>query len=150
MGHSRGGTMAWRLLREVNWIKAIVIGGASTDEIRAGKEREGWRDHQINMYGKSKEEQVKRSAIKWVDELPKKVPILLAHGASDWRVHADNSILMSKELYDRKIPHRLIIYEGADHGISEFWRHYRKEAVEWFNTYLAEDRVLPNMKPHGL
>jgi len=149
MGHSRGGSMAYMLLREVKWLKVAVIGGASTDEFKAAKERKGWREHQINVYGKSKAEQLKRSPIKWVDDLPKKVPMLICHGTSDWRVLADHSILISKELYDHKIPHRLIIYEGADHGITEFWRHYRREVLDWFDKYLVKDSKLPNMKLHG-
>ncbi len=141
--------MAYMLLREVSWLKAAVIGGASTDEFRAGKEREGWREHQVSLFGKSQKELLKRSPIKWVNELPKKVPILIVHGSADWRVPADHSIQIALKLYDNKIPNRLIIYEGADHGITEYWKHYRKEAVEWFDRYLAKDKKLPNMNPHG-
>jgi dipeptidyl aminopeptidase/acylaminoacyl peptidase len=148
-GHSRGGLMAYMLLREVKWLKAAVIGGAPTDEFRAAKEREGWRDHQISLFGKSKQELSKRSPIKWAGELPKNVPMLIMHGSSDWRVPADHSILMSKELYDHKIPHKFILYEGADHGISEFWKDYRHQSLSWFNTYLVENRKLPNVKLHG-
>jgi dipeptidyl aminopeptidase/acylaminoacyl peptidase len=148
-GHSRGGTMAYMLLREVKWLKAAVIGGAPTDEFKAGKEREGWRRHQISLYGKSKEELHKRSAIKWVNELPENVPILLVHGSADWRVTADHSINMSKAMYEHKIPHRFILFEGADHGISEHKKENKNQALNWFNTYLAKDRKLPNIKLHG-
>jgi dipeptidyl aminopeptidase/acylaminoacyl peptidase len=149
MGHSRGGLMVYMLLRKFRWAKTAIIGGAPTDEFRAGKEREGWREHQISLYGKSQKELLERSPIKWVNELPKNVPILIVHGSSDWRVTADNSILMSKELYDNKIPHKLVIFEGADHGISEFMREYREESISWLKKYLGKDRKLPNMKFHG-
>jgi len=149
MGHSRGGLMVYMLLRKFKWAKAAVIGGAPTDQFKAGKEREGWREHQISLYGKAQKELLERSPIKWVNELPKNVPMLIVHGSSDWRVTADNSILMSKELYDNKIPHKLIIFEGAEHGISEFMREYREESIAWLKKYLGKERKLPNMKPHG-
>ncbi|MEX0917422.1 MAG: prolyl oligopeptidase family serine peptidase [Candidatus Paceibacterota bacterium] len=149
-GHSRGGLMTYMMLREVSWVKAAVIGGASTDEVKAGKERKGWREHQISLYGKSKKELIKRSPILWANELPKKVPILLAHGSADWRVSADHSILMSNELYKNKIPHRFVLFEGADHGISEFRKEYRELTIEWFKRFLKEDRKLPDMRLHGI
>jgi len=150
MGHSRGGLMVYMLLRKFKWAKAAVIGGAGVDQFTAAEEREGWREHQISLWGKSQKELLERSPIKWANELPKNVPMLIVHGSSDWRVPADNSILMSKELYDNKIPHKLIIFEGADHGISEFMREYREETISWLNKYLKKDRKLPNMKFHGV
>ncbi len=149
-GHSRGGLMIYMMLREVSWIKVVVIGGAPTDEFRAGRERKGWRAHQILTFGKSKAELIKRSPIRWVKELPKKTPILLVHGSADWRVLADHSIQMSGELYKNKIPFKFILFEGADHGITEFFREYRDQTLSWFKKYLKKDRILPNMNHHGI
>ena len=148
-GHSRGGTMTYMLLREVTWVKAAVIGGAPTDEFKAGKEREGWKEHQIRMYGESEDELYKRSAIKWVNKLPKDVPILLVHGSADKRVFAIHSIDMSSAFYKNKIPHRFILFEGADHSITEFKREYTEQTIKWFDTYLAKDRKLPDIQLHG-
>jgi len=148
-GHSRGGCMAYMLLREVKWLKAAVIGGAPTDEFRAGKERKRWREHQISLYGKSRRELQRRSAIKWADELPQNVPVLLVHGSADWRVLADHSINMSKAMYENKIPHRFILFEGADHGISEYRKEYEEQSLEWFNRFVKKREKLPNLKPHG-
>jgi len=148
-GHSRGGLMTYMMLREVPWIKAAVIGGAPTDEIRAGKEREGWRDHQISLYGRQRDELIRRSPILWAHELPARTPLLIVHGSSDWRVKADHSILMSKELYKNRIPHRFVLFEGADHGISEFASEYSNLTVEWFKRFLRKDRELPDIRPHG-
>lgn len=148
-GHSRGGLMAYMLMREVPWVQTTVIGGAPTDEVRAGKEREGWREHQIKLFGRSKTELIRRSPIVWANELPKKTPILIMHGSADWRVPADHSILMSQTLYKAMIPHRFVLFEGADHGITEYRLEYRQMALAWFKRYLAPDRTLPNLKPHG-
>lgn len=148
-GHSRGGLMAYMLLREVNWVRAAVITGAPTDEFRAGRERSGWRKHQINLYGSSRSELLKRSPIKWVDELPTNAPLLIMHGSADGRVPADHSILMSATLYKRSVPHRLIIFEGADHGLSERREEVEEQTLRWFQRFLQKSRKLPNLKPHG-
>lgn len=149
MGHSRGGMMVYMLLRKVRWAKAAVIGGAPVDEIAAAKERKGWREHQMKMYGKSKQAQVDRSAIYWVNELPKKTPILLVHGAADWRVKPSHSLRMSKAMITHNIPHRLIVFEGADHYLSEFTKEYLHETISWLNRFVASGESLPNTKSHG-
>lgn len=148
-GHSRGGLMTYMMLRDNPWIMAAIIGGAPTDEFRAGKERKDWRAHQVSMFGKSKEELLKRSPIKWVSDLPKKTPILIMHGASDWRVLPNHSILMSLELQKHQIPHKFILFEGADHGIMEFRKEYNDQTLDWLKKYLKKDRRLPDTKPHG-
>ncbi len=149
-GHSRGGLMAYMLLRESSWIRAAVIAGAPTDQVRMGKEREGWREHQIKMFGASKNELLRRSPIKWVRELPKKTPLLILHGSSDKRVDAGQSMDMSRALLDAKVPHRFVLFEGADHGITEFRAEYHDMTRLWFRRYLVSDRILPNLKLHGL
>ena len=141
--------MAYLMLAKVTWIKAAVIGAAPTDQFKQAYEREGWREHQIKIWGKSKSELKKRSPIKWVDQITKKAPILIMHGSADWRVEANHSINMSAELYKLKIPHRLILFEGADHAISEFKREYTTQTINWFDRFLKKSESLPNMEFHG-
>ena len=148
-GHSRGGLMAYMLLREVTWIKAAVIASAPTDQIRQGKERPKWREHQINLWGKKKDELLRRSPLRWIKDLPKKVPVLLMHGSSDWRVSPLDTIEMSKAMYENAIPHRFVFFEGADHGITEFKTEYFKQSIDWLNRFLKQKETLPNLKPHG-
>ena len=148
-GHSRGGLMAYMLLREVKWIKAIVIGGAPTDQIRQAKERPDWRQHQIKLWGKSHAETLKRSPLRWVQEFPKKTPILLMHGSSDWRVNPLDSIEMSQQLCRNRVPHRFILFEGADHVISEHRDEYVQQTANWFERFLKNNEPLPEMKEHG-
>jgi len=149
-GHSRGGAMTYRVLLRVRWLKAAVIGSAPTNEIRSSKWRKGWARHQKKMWGGSISESKKRSAFFWADKLPKNVPLLLMHGTSDWRVNPLDSIDMSKELIKNKVPHRLIMYEGADHGITQFKRSYRENTFSWFDRFLKEGEKLPNLKLHGI
>lgn len=148
-GHSRGGLMTYMLLREVKWVKAAVIAGTSTDQVSAGKDREGWRDHQIRMWGKSRSELIRRSPLRWVDDLPKKTPMLLMHGSADWRVLASHSLKMSSALYEKKIPHRFILFEGADHGITEYREEYFAQTLNWFDRFLKQGESLPKMTLHG-
>lgn len=148
-GHSRGGLMAYMMLHKVKWIKAAVIAAAPVDQMRQAKERPNWREHQISLWGTSREELKRRSPLRWVDKLPKKVPILIMHGSADWRVNPLHGIDMSKALYENLIPHRFILFEGADHGITEYKAEYFKQTLDWFDRFLKDKEPLPNVKPHG-
>lgn len=148
-GHSRGGTMTYMCLKKVKWIKAAVISSAPSNEIRASIWRKGWKDHQNKIYGGSIKEKKKRSALFWTDKLPKKTPILLLHGTSDWKVNPLDSINMAEKLYQNKIPYRLVIYEGDDHGMSNNKQDYQKQVLDWFKRFLIDNEKLPDMKPHG-
>lgn len=148
-GHSRGGLMAYMLLREVTWIKAAMIAGAPTNQVNGAGDRSGWKEHQKEMWGGSKIETIKRSPIHWVSELPKKVPILIMHGTADWRVLPRHSLEILPLLAKEKIPHRFMLFEGADHGISEYRIEYHRQTMDWFNRFLKNKEPLPNLKPHG-
>ena len=102
-----------------------------------------------NYKGNEVEEIKKRSAIQWVDQFSKKVPILLLHGNSDWRVKPEQSLRMALAFTEYRIPYRLIIFEGADHGINEFREEVNKVVLDWFNKYLKGNASLPNMEYHG-
>ncbi|MES2966213.1 MAG: prolyl oligopeptidase family serine peptidase [Patescibacteria group bacterium] len=135
-GHSRGGLMVYMLLREVKWIKAAVIAGAPTDQVNRTGDRPGWKEHQKEMWGGSKMETIKRSPIRWVNELSKKAPLLIMHGSADWRVLPRHSLEILPLLAQATIPHRFILFEGADHGISEYRLEYHRQTMDWFNRFL--------------
>lgn len=148
-GHSRGGLMAYMLLREVKWIKAAVIAAAPADQIRQGKERAKWREHQISLWGKGREELIRRSPLRWVTDLSKKVPVLLMHGSADWRVSPLDSYEMSQAMFKHMVPNRFILFEGADHSITEYKVEYFKQSLNWLNRFLKNGEPVPNLKPHG-
>ena len=81
----------------------------------------------------------KRSAIKWVHKFPKNVPILLLHGNSDWRVKPGQSLNLALEFEKHRIPYRLIMFEGGDHGISEFNNEVDEQVMNWFERYLKNE-----------
>jgi len=149
IGGSRGGFMTYRALSLVKWIKAAVIIAGSADQVLAPKFRKGWREHQISLYGKSKKEQIKRSPLYWTEKIYKKTPILIMHGTGDWRVNVQGSIKMAEKLYEQKVPFRFVVYEGADHSLTEFRKETNEQIADWFERFLKNDEPLPNLKLHG-
>ena len=148
-GWSRGAAMTYMCLAKVKWIKAAVAGAGPADEVSAPKFRKGWREHQISLYGKSRQEQIKRSALYWPERINKKTPLLIMHDTGDWRVSAIDSIRMAEKLYEQKVPFRLHIYEGADHSLTEFRHEADQEIFNWFERFLKNKEPLPNLKLHG-
>lgn len=148
-GFSRGGMMTYMCLARVKWVKAAVVRAAPSDEVGAPKFRKEWEEHQKRMYGGSIAEKKKRSAIYWVDKFSKRTPLLVMHGTADWRVNQQDSIKMAQELYKNKIPFRLILFEGADHGLTECREEYKRQVFDWFDRFLKKGEKLPNLKPHG-
>ncbi len=148
-GWSRGAAMTYMCLAKVRWIKAAVVGAGPTDEVNAPKFRKGWREHQISMYGENPREQVKRSALYWTEKFSKKTPLLIMHGTADWRVNPLDSIKLAEKLYEQKMPFRLVMFEGADHSVSEYKKEIERLTYEWFERFVKNKEKLPNLKPHG-
>ncbi len=101
------------------------------------------------MYGSSLEESKKRSAIYFADKFSKKTPILIMHGTADWRVDPKDSIKLAEKLYDNKLPYRLVMFEGADHGLREYHEESSNMLYQWFDRFLKKEDNLPNLEPHG-
>jgi dipeptidyl aminopeptidase/acylaminoacyl peptidase len=94
-------------------------------------------------------ELARRSVLRWAEKLPREVPILLLHGSADWRVSPHESLKLAARFLDLGQPHRLVLYEGAEHGIREFRAEVNAEIAQWFERYLDPAAVLPDMTPHG-
>jgi dipeptidyl aminopeptidase/acylaminoacyl peptidase len=91
-----------------------------------------------------------RSAIYWAEKFCNTTPLLMIHGTADWRVSVLDTLELAQKLYEHKKPFRTIIYEGAEHGISEFAREKDTEIVKWFDRFLKNKEPLPNLDPHGM
>lgn len=153
-GWSRGGMMTYIALTKMDKIKAAVVGGAvsnsfSTIEDRPEMETNVLAELIPNYQENKQAELEKRSAIKWVDKFPKNVPILMLHGNSDWRVKPEQSLNLALEFEKHRIPYRLIMFEGGDHGISEHKKEVTDQVITWFDRYLKNGESLPNMEYHG-
>ena len=153
-GWSRGGMMTYIALTKTNRIKAAAVGGAMADSFSSIADRPdmetGVYAELIPNYEANKQAELeKRSAIKWADKFSKEVPILMLHGTSDWRVKPENSLNMALEFEKYRVPYRLIMFEGGDHGLSEHRDEVNQQVLNWFNKYLKNKEPLPNMEYHG-
>ncbi len=151
-GWSRGGMMTYLALTKTDQIDAAVVGGARSDLTiidRPNMETNVYAEL-IPNYEENKEAELKkRSAVYWADQFPKNVPILMLHGNSDWRVKSTNSLNLALEFEKHRVPYRLKIFEGGDHGISEHRDEVDTEVINWFRRFLKEGEAMPNMEMHG-
>ncbi|TDN80388.1 prolyl oligopeptidase family protein [Salegentibacter sp. 24] len=153
-GWSRGGMMTYIALTKTDKIQAAVVGGGVSDQFNAIENRPEMETNVLSElipnYAENKEAELeKRSAIKWVDQFPNDVPILMLHGNSDWRVKPEQSLKLALKFEKHRIPYRLIMFEGGDHGISENKEEVNEEVINWFDRYLKNNEQLPNMEYHG-
>ena len=77
-----------------------------------------------------------RSVLYWVDRLPKDVPILVLHGAADPKVKAQDVLAVAMKMETHRIPYRLVIYEGGDHGLSAHRHEAFVQVIAWFDRFL--------------
>ncbi|MBM3205023.1 hypothetical protein FJZ48_03540 [Candidatus Uhrbacteria bacterium] len=148
-GGSRGGMMTYLCLAKVKWIRAAVCVAGLANLFRQKEKRPEMDSHFKKMFGGSKRECLNRSAVFWTKKISKKAPILLMHGSADWRVSPLDSLELSEKLFEANIPHKFILFEGADHGLTEFQEEKWKETRDWFDKFLKKGNSLPNLKPHG-
>lgn len=154
-GKSRGGMMTYLALMQTNKIKAAVVMGGVTDLSLANDNRNGEMEQYVYSqlipdYWQNRDSLLwLRSAIHHVDKLPKSTPFLLLHGTSDWRVSPDETFNMAKAFQENSIPYRLVMFEGGDHGITEYKTEVNQMIRNWFDRYLKNDEKLPSLIPHG-
>ncbi len=155
MGKSRGGMMTYLTLMQTDKVKAAVIIGGVTDlqvmNGSRGNEMETYVYRElIPGYDSNKDSLLRiRSAINRVDEICRSCPVLLMHGTADWRVPPEESLHMAAEFQKRKIPYRLVMIEGEDHGLTTRKEESNQFARNWFHRFLVEGEPLPNLEPHG-
>ncbi len=153
-GWSRGGMMTYIALTKTDKIKAAAVGGAISDSYATISDRPEMETmvmaELIPNYEENKEEELnKRSAIKWADKFSKDVPVLILHGNADWRVKPEQSLKLALEFEKYRIPYRLIMFEGGDHGISEHKKEVNEHVISWFDRFLKNNEPVPNMEYHG-
>ena len=154
IGWSRGGMMTYLSLTKTDKIKAAVIGAGMANLLGSIDNRPEMESkvysQLIPQYWNNKEDELKRrSAVHFADDINENTPILILHGSSDWRVDPQDSLDMANILYKNNHPFRLYFFEGGDHGLTEYRDQVFKMVKEWFDYYVKENRLLPNMNPHG-
>lgn len=136
-GWSRGGMMTFLTLKNNHDFKCAVLVGAISNVMQYANSNSNLKNYYEKLIGKEKleKELQKRSAINFVNELPK-IPYLLIHGAEDETVSPAQSIQLSKKFDENKILHKLVLPNNGDH----FLRKNRKEVDElrreWYKKNL--------------
>lgn len=154
MGGSRGGMMTYLSLKQTCRFKAAVVFSGAADlvsSIAARPEMETRVYAELMPeYTKNKQALLKeRSAVYWADEMCKTTPLLIMHGSADWRVSPTEAFTVVEKLYEAKHPVRFILYEGADHSLTEHIVEAMEQTRNHFNRYLRDGAPLPDLKPHG-
>ncbi len=136
-GWSRGGMMALLTLQRYHNFKCAVLVGAISNVRDYANNNPNLKSYYENLIGVEKLEQElqKRTAINFVNELPK-IPYLIIHGAEDEIVSPSQSVGLAEKFKELKITHKLVLPKNGDH----FLRNNRKEVDElrkvWYNQYL--------------
>ncbi|NWF88913.1 MAG: prolyl oligopeptidase family serine peptidase, partial [Ignavibacteriaceae bacterium] len=136
-GWSRGGMMVFLTIQQNHNFKCAVLVGAISNVEEYANTNSKLKSYYENLVGKERleKEMQKRSAINFVNELPK-IPYLLIHGAADETVSPNQSVELAKKLDELKTPNKLVLPQNGDH----FLRKNRKEVdglrKEWYKKYL--------------
>jgi dipeptidyl aminopeptidase/acylaminoacyl peptidase len=153
-GGSRGGMMTYLALTKTTVIKAAVVASGIADLHKLLESRPGF-DTGVYMpliphYKENKLSLLKeRSAIEFAEKINKTTPILVIQGTADWRVPTDQVLSLISKFYQLKQPFRFILYEGADHSLTEHRADYLQQIRNWFDDYLRDKKKLPDLTPHG-
>jgi len=155
-GWSRGGMMTYLTLKKTHRFKAAIVGGGLADAEQNIDERPGMEEHVYSELIPGWDDPATRaaaiearSAIRWVDELPAATPILVLHGTADWRVSPTQALAMAQALQAARHPYRLVMFEGGDHGLSEYNDEVDRLVDDWLDRYVRDGKTWPSLEPHG-
>jgi dipeptidyl aminopeptidase/acylaminoacyl peptidase len=152
-GISRGSMMVYLALTRTNSIKAVVDNSGLRDLIKWIEVRpnlEQYFPQSIPDYNKDKMAALKkRSAVYFAEKINKTTPVLILQGTADWRSPTVSALDIAKKFYEVKQPFRLIIYEGAQHGLREYRSDFFRQMLNWFDFYVRDGKQWPSLEPHG-
>ncbi len=153
-GGSRGGLMTYLSLTRTTRIKAAVVLAGMTDAKRSIAERPemGTEVYAQLMPGYAVDRDsvlATRSPVQWAEKICPNTPILILHGTADWRVSPREAMDMAERLYELKRPFRIALFEGGDHGLSEFRKEADQATRDFLDRYVRDGSPWPSMEPHG-
>lgn len=141
LGQSRGAMMSYLVARQRSDITAMAtIAGVSDLLADLSRRPEMERVYRARIPAYAEKPQaalVARSALRWAEQLPAGMPVLLLHGDADERVNVESSRQMAARLEALGRPHKLIVYPGDNHGLRQNARAARGEILDWFKTAAA-------------
>ncbi|GAB6283667.1 MAG: prolyl oligopeptidase family serine peptidase [Ignavibacterium sp.] len=142
-GWSRGGMMTYITLKKDHHFKCAILVAALTDLIHNSTENKRLAKVYQELIGENNlEEELKnRSAINFIDELPKSVNYLLIHGIKDLTISPIETLQMAKAMLERKFHFHLSLFEDGDH----FLKKHKEEVDElrkyWYKKYLVKNKI---------
>jgi dipeptidyl aminopeptidase/acylaminoacyl peptidase len=152
-GYSRGGMMTYLALAKTEIITAAVVGFGMSDAFESVESRPEMANVFADLVPDFQQNRAAaleaRSPVRWVEKLNRNTPILLLHGTADWRVNPMQAIQMATALYQHKHPFRLVLLEGASHGLGEFRPEVNRLTKDWLDRYVRDRQPWPNLEPHG-
>jgi dipeptidyl aminopeptidase/acylaminoacyl peptidase len=153
MGGSRGGLMTYLALARTTRIKAAVVQAGLTDAFRSVSERPEmgrvFAETALGYAINADSVLATRSPIRWVEKLCPTTPILILHGTADWRVSPKDAMDMADSLYAHQRPFRLQLFEGGDHGLTEYRTEAQAAMRSFLDRYVRNGEHWPSLEPHG-
>jgi len=152
LGWSRGGGMTYQSLARTSRISAAVVVAGPTDAFDSARRRpDAAAALEPEMFASEDihRERLERSPLRWPERLHPETPLLILHGASDWRVHPDQALAMAARLFELRRPVRFVLFEGGDHLLHEHFLEAWLLIVDWFDRYVRDGRPWPSLEPHG-
>lgn len=150
-GVSRGGMMTYlALARSDAFSAAIVHSGAAdlSELLRQRPEMGHIMARLIPDFAEHPEDALRaRSAAQWADELDPTVPILLLHGAEDWRVAPQDALGMAQALLNAEHPFRFVLLEGEGHSLAGHRDEVGAATRTWLDRYVRDQSPAPEPAP---
>lgn len=139
LGWSRGVMQSYLVAKQLPEIRTIISIAGNADVRDALKWRPAMErvyTARIPDYEQNKAAELsKRSVVDWLDELPNR-PILLIHGSADKQVNVEQSRVLSARLTARQHPHKLVIYQNDDHGLTKNQQRLLTEISAWLIAHM--------------
>jgi dipeptidyl aminopeptidase/acylaminoacyl peptidase len=138
VGGSRGASMTYLALSQIDWVKAAVVEAGLTNHARNLQLREDMREQCKNMFDISNYEIVReRSPITHAHKINKNTPLLIMHGTADEKVSPLDSLEMATKLQEcGHTNYQLVMFAGDNHKLSN--NRINEEAMlrNWLDKHL--------------
>lgn len=140
IGLSRGGMMTYLTLARTDRVKAAAVVGGISDLFEWEKNRPDMKEVFLSLIGgdsqTAPEAFKERSAVYWPEKISPGIPLLILHGTADERVPPSQALAMASAMLKTGHHFRLLMFEGGDHNLTEFWPEWLEVIKSWFNKYL--------------
>jgi dipeptidyl aminopeptidase/acylaminoacyl peptidase len=142
IGLSRGGMMTYLALARTDRIAAAVVVGGLSDLPDAGRRRPDMETVYAELVPGYPEEGPgaleERSAIRWVERLPRATALLLQHGAADEKVPPGQALALAGRLVETGHTVRLVLFEGGDHGLTGHTEESFRLTRSWLDAWVRD------------